>query len=62
MVVKCNSFPKSEVIEAYFQLTYVLAILSGFALTNQHTASLIVIALVCFVLSDLLDHEVYMRS
>ncbi|KAL5252577.1 hypothetical protein ACHWQZ_G015380 [Mnemiopsis leidyi] len=37
------------------QLTFVLAILSGFAMTNQHTASMFVMALVCFVLSDLFD-------
>lgn len=46
-----------EDTEKKLKLTYILAVLSGFALTNQHTASLIVIALVCFVLSDLLDHE-----
>ena len=44
-----------------FQLTYVLAILSGFAMTNQHTSSMFVMALICFVLSDLFDHGVRLK-
>ena len=43
------------------QLTYVLAILSGFAMTNQHTSSMFVMALICFVLSDLFDHGVRIK-
>ena len=39
----------------------MLAILSGFAMTNQHTSSMFVMALICFVLSDLFDHGVRIK-